>query len=86
MLSSEPPTEEKGYSGAGWEFPFQPVCAHCVVPRELQIWDFAGSLLVAGFLAGWNTAALHQVCCPAWCHGADSHKTWVLASSKPSYF
>ena len=57
VLSSEPPTEERGYSRAGREFPFQPVCAHRVVPRELQIWDFAGSLPAAGFPAGWDMAA-----------------------------
>lgn len=54
-LSSEPPNKERGYSGAGQEFPFQPVCARRADPRKLQIWDFAGSLPVVGSLAPWDT-------------------------------
>ena len=58
VLSSEPPAKERSYSDASREFPFQPVCAHRVVPGELQIWDFAGSLPAVGFPAGWDMAVL----------------------------
>lgn len=58
VLSSEPRTEERDYSGAGREFPFQPVCAPRVVPRGLwHAGGFAGSLPAARFLAGLDVAA-----------------------------